>query len=50
MLCDLIKSNLLNIERWISRYAFMWLYVYYVEYNITLSGRLIDRLPICMNG
>jgi hypothetical protein len=24
-------------------------YVYYVEYYLTPSGRLIDLLPICMN-
>jgi len=25
-------------------------YVYYVKYYLTTSGRLVDRLPICMNG
>jgi len=25
-------------------------YVYFVRYYLTLSGRLIDRLSICMNG
>jgi hypothetical protein len=24
--------------------------ILFVEYNLTPSGRLVDRLPICMNG
>jgi len=25
-------------------------YILFVEYYLTPNGRLVDRLPICMNG
>jgi hypothetical protein len=33
-----------------NEYDVIWLYVYYVEYNLTLIGCLVNRLPICTNG
>jgi len=45
MLCDLIKRYLLNIERWICRYAFIWLYVYYAQYNLIL---VVIWLTVCL--
>jgi len=29
---------------------FSFIIFYYVEYYLTPRGRLVDRLPFCMNG